>query len=638
MAWTIGKKFGIIIALITIFVLISTVGSWISGSVIVGLAEKSRIESASFAIKAKDMQVAVIQVQQWLTDISATRGLEGFDDGFAEAKIQADLFYKLHDDFTKMFETKNDKESIDKLNAIKKDFDGFYKMGQEMATIYIKGGPAEGNKMMEKFDPFAAAIGDGIHGFVEAQIAELDGSMVSITSKIKNSRTINLVVSIILVLVIVGVISYIRRSVASSLNQVVELAKRISDNDLTTEVTVDTNDEIAWMAKALNEAVANIKGIMENLKENASILSSSSNELATVSTQMASSAEEVNAQSNAAATASEQVASNVGMVASAAEETNGMVFTIASMTEEMSSTINEVSASVEQTAAEARETAGASEEIASGINTMAAAIEETTASLSEVSKNTIEASRISQNASERTEVINTKMEALVKASTQIGKVVGVIKDIADQTNMLALNATIEAAGAGDAGKGFAVVAGEVKELAKQSAEATDEIAGQIEEIQSSTGEVVGAIEEIGKIINDIAGINQTIAAAVEQQSATVSEISSTAADNAQSVKRVATNADKSANRMTEVDKATTGITTTAMEVAKNVDGLSQNVGAVASSAGEAAQGVDEISRNMRSVNNASQDTASGATQVNSLSDELSAMAKNLAKIVNRFEL
>lgn len=90
MAWTIGKKFGIIIALITIFVLISTVGSWISGSVIVGLAEKSRIESASFAIKAKDMQVAVIQVQQWLTDISATRGLEGFDDGFAEAKIQAD--------------------------------------------------------------------------------------------------------------------------------------------------------------------------------------------------------------------------------------------------------------------------------------------------------------------------------------------------------------------------------------------------------------------------------------------------------------------------------------------------------------------------------------------------------------------
>ncbi|MCP4031850.1 MAG: hypothetical protein GY734_11495, partial [Herbaspirillum sp.] len=166
------------------------------------------------------------------------------------------------------------------------------------------------------------------------------------------------------------------------------------------------------------------------------------------------------------------------------------------------------------------------------IDSVASSVEEMTASLNEVAKNTAKGSRISQNASRRTEQVNVRMDALVTASNQIGKVIGVIKDIADQTNMLALNATIEAAGAGDAGKGFAVVAGEVKELAKQSADATGEISAQIEEIQKSVSDAVQAIEDINKVISETASINEMIAASVEEQTATANEISKSVAGSA----------------------------------------------------------------------------------------------------------
>jgi methyl-accepting chemotaxis protein len=131
---------------------------------------------------------------------------------------------------------------------------------------------------------------------------------------------------------------------------------------------------------------------------------------------------------------------------------------------------------------------------------------------------------VADNAARLAETSNGKIDHLSTATEEIGKVVEVIQEIAEQTKLLALNATIEAARAGDAGKGFAVVATEVKELARETAVATEDIRRRIEGIQQSTGSAIAAISEIGKVVTQINGASRTIASAVEEQSATTREI------------------------------------------------------------------------------------------------------------------
>ncbi len=168
---------------------------------------------------------------------------------------------------------------------------------------------------------------------------------------------------------------------------------------------------------------------------------------------------------------------------------------------------------------------GSAEEMSSSVNTIASAIEQMSASLLEVAKGAGQAASIAQRAESNASKTREIVDNLGIAAKEIGKVIDVINNIASQTNLLAINATIEAASAGDAGKGFAVVANEVKELAKQSANATDDIRTRIDIIQSSTAAAVSAITEISEIIGELNQINNTIASAVEQQTATTNEIS-----------------------------------------------------------------------------------------------------------------
>jgi methyl-accepting chemotaxis protein len=154
------------------------------------------------------------------------------------------------------------------------------------------------------------------------------------------------------------------------------------------------------------------------------------------------------------------------------------------------------------------------------------------ASVKEIAKNANDAARVATSAVKVAEDTNRTVAKLGESSVQIGKVIKVITSIAQQTNLLALNATIEAARAGEAGKGFAVVANEVKELAKQTAVATEDISGKIEAIQSDTKSAVSAIAEIAKVIGQINDISNTIASAVEEQSATTNEIARNATEAA----------------------------------------------------------------------------------------------------------
>ncbi len=253
---------------------------------------------------------------------------------------------------------------------------------------------------------------------------------------------------------------------------------------------------------------------------------------------------------------------------------------LASSSEELMAVNQQMAGNAEETATQANVVSAASEEVSKNVASVASASEEMQASIREISKSANESARVAANAVSVAHSANETVKKLGESSQEIGNVIKVITSIAQQTNLLALNATIEAARAGEAGKGFAVVANEVKELAKQTAKATEDIGRKIDAIQGDTKGAVKAIEEIGNIINQINDISNSIASAVEEQTVTTNEIGR--------------------------------------------------------SVTEAANGVGDIARNIGGVAVAAKNTTQGASDMQKASQELSQMAARLQQVVSRF--
>jgi len=242
----------------------------------------------------------------------------------------------------------------------------------------------------------------------------------------------------------------------------------------------------------------------------------------------------------------------------------GFVQSVSSASNEMQSSASALSATAEETSKQATTVAGASEEAATNIQTVATASEELSSSITEISGQVAQSTQISSTAVAEVESANERIQGLLSSSQKIGEVVELITDIADQTNLLALNATIEAARAGEAGKGFAVVASEAKNLANQTAKATEEISSQISGIQGVTQDAVHAIESIGEIINQMNEISSAIAAAVEEQGAATQEI-------ARNVEQAASGTKEMSSSVVSVEQASreTGSSAEQMLVAAN---------------------------------------------------------------------
>ena len=252
-----------------------------------------------------------------------------------------------------------------------------------------------------------------------------------------------------------------------------------------------------------------------------------------------------------------------------------IVDNVASQATEMEASAGSLSATAEQTTRQSANAAAASNQASSNVQTVAAASEELSSSISEISQQVSKSADISSSAAGNAEQATGQIEGLADASQKIGDVVNLINDIASQTNLLALNATIEAARAGDAGKGFAVVASEVKNLANQTAKATEEIAGQVNGIQGATNEAVQAVGGIAKTIMDINEIAGSIAAAVEEQGAATSEISRNAQEAASGTE----------------------------QVNSNIEGVSQAANETGRAAGEMLQGAKDLSHQAEQLSN-----------------------------------
>ena len=426
--------------------------------------------------------------------------------------------------------------------------------------------------------------------------------------------------------------------VINPINEVRRILEAIEQGDLTARITTEYRGDLQVLRNAVNNSAQKLAQTLTEISGASNTLASSADELTATSSTMAQSAEQMTQQANTAAAGTEEASANVKNMAAGVEEMSANANTVASASEEVTANLRTVGAAVEQMSSNMKTIAANTEQMTGSVNTVATAIEEMSASLNEVSKNSGQAASVAGKAAKSAASTAETVNRLGKSAQEIGKVVDMIKGIAAQTNLLALNATIEAASAGEAGKGFAVVANEVKELAKQTASATEEIRAQVEDMQGNTQQAVKAIDEIVQVIGEINSISGNIAAAVEEQTATTNEISKNVGYAARGAAEVARNVQQAASGTNEVSRnvqeAVKGVT----DISRNINQLATGAGDVAKNAGEASRGMNDVSRNVAHVSTAAKDTTRGAGDTNNASKELARLAEKLQQTVSRFKL
>ncbi len=344
---------------------------------------------------------------------------------------------------------------------------------------------------------------------------------------------------------LVGILAlawFLSRTITEPLQRIVRHLGHISKEnaDLTRRLPIESEDELGELAQGFNAFFERIQGILKQVTQTSTQLESASTRLTSTATTLSSGAAQTGQQSATASAAAEEMSLSMKNMTTTSEQMSSNIRSVATATEQMTETISEIAKNAEQSA------------------------------------------NVADRAAQLAEISNEKVGGLGESANEIGKVIGVIQDIAEQTNLLALNATIEAARAGEAGKGFAVVASEVKELANQSAGAANEIRSKIEGIQSSATEAVSAIQEITSVITDVNEVARTIAAAVEEQSITTRDISE--------------NVSQTASAADVVTASVSETTIASQEITENIAGVDRGAKQTADSAAETQSAGSEVSR------------------------------------------
>jgi methyl-accepting chemotaxis protein len=382
---------------------------------------------------------------------------------------------------------------------------------------------------------------------------------------------------------------------------IISLLRRLEEGDLLARfgsaAQSATTDLQRQLGEAFDRAVVRVQERQAALLDRVRAMSNEIDELIRAGGSASSRAAETCDRAQYLTQTAEKGASSARDLARVASEVNDLGAAVAVASEELSANVSSVSTSSSQMSSKLKGLAEASDQVSSSVNAVAAAVTEMSASLTEVAGNTGQAAGIAHDASEGAQRAAATMDNLGRSAKAIGKVVEMIKSIASQTNLLALNATIEAASAGDAGRGFAVVANEVKELAKQTAAATEDIRERVEEMQDNTSQAVNVIHDIVGQIERLNNISGVIAAAVEEQTATTSEMARHLATTARGAEEVTGSVQSMSASAEEVSRSVLEAMSGVKGVASTIGGLAERVRRVNGAATAAATTAGEIAGN-----------------------------------------
>jgi len=455
------------------------------------------------------------------------------------------------------------------------------------------------------------------------------------------------------------------RTITRPIEKMQKLMALAEQGDLTVRGEKFSDDEIGQLTDSFNRFLDKIRQMFLDIHHSVITINNSVENMFRTAGAMAESSAAIDARINVTNQAAEQITESIAGTAAFSSESSNYInmnatalddmYTsiqkLASAAEQISASVDQVSHGVEQNSENISSISYSATDMSSSVNSVATAVKEINISLNEVSSNCERSIEITDNAGIRAGETRDIIEKLNNSSRQIGKIINVINDIAEQTKMLALNAAIEAAGAGEAGKGFAVVANEVKELAKQTAEATDEIGQQIETMQDNMVGAVQAVETITKVVDEITDITNTIASAVTEQSASTEEISksvvlaaekvsfitSEISEVAENARHVAQNADEVSKGLQEVARSINEISLSADDATEHNKKASEKVALVARDAAEISHGAVEIAQSIREVSAASKEMSAGAGENNNSARELANLAGNMEEQINKYK-
>ena len=545
-------------------------------------SSKAQNEILPNTLKAKDLQLHVIQVQQWLTDISATRGAEGYDDGYTEAAEHAKEFKAIVEEFKNFYRNHGENEKVAELESMSKAFDGYYEMGKQMAAAYIEYGPDEGNKFMEKFDPYAEEISEMVEAFVENLTNLLTETVADISREAKLLMLRSIIIGVIatILLVIIGII--IAKKIVTPIKEFTKILKDISEGegDLTRTISISSKDEIGSMADYFNETFAKIRKLVALVQNQSSKLGDVSVNLSSNMTETASAINEISANIKSINSQTVNQSASVTETSSTMEQISHGITRLNSLINEQASNINESSAA---------------------INELIQNMEVATTTLIRNADNINHLTETSESGKTALDKITNAIQEVADESRSLMEISGVIQNIASETNLLAMNAAIEAAHAGETGKGFAVVADEVRKLAESSSAQTKTIEAALRKITSSikvvtdfAKDVVEKFVLIEKEVNTVSQQEHSIRRTMEEQSANSKNVLSsinTLRDITQKVQKSSVEMLEGSNQITQE--------------AKNMSTITQEIHG---GMNEMAAGADQITEAVTTVNNLTADT------------------------------